>query len=167
MARHRDRAHRGAKGRQRHHHPKNRRSNRRCAPGLRRRTAYPGGRGAEGHVLRQAPVERVYVACGPTDLRKSIDGLSVLVSQAFDLDPFSPSLFVFCNRRRDKLKILHWDHNGFWLYYRRLEQDRFEWPSEAAGMTVTVSRRQLGWLLDGLPIHQARAHRPVTARTVI
>lgn len=118
-------------------------------------------------MLRQAPVERVYLACGPTDLRKSIDGLSILVSQAFDLDPFSPSLFVFCNRRRDKLKILHWDHNGFWLYYRRLEQGRFEWPTEAAGATVTVSRRQLGWLLDGLPIRQERAHRPVMAKTVI
>lgn len=118
-------------------------------------------------MLRQAPVQQVYLACGPTDLRKSIDGLAALVSHAFDLDPFSSSLFVFCNRRRDKLKILHWDHNGFWLYYRRLEQGRFEWPSENAGATITVSRRQLGWLLDGLPIRQERAHRPVRARTVI
>jgi transposase len=71
---------------------------------------------------------RVYLACGHTDLRKSIDGLAALVSQVFELDLFSNSLFVFCNRDRDKLKILVRDHNGFWLYYRRLERGRFRWP---------------------------------------
>jgi transposase len=59
-------------------------------------------------------LERVYLACGSTDLRKSIDGLAVLVKEGFQLDPFSSCLFVFCNRKRDKLKILHWEHNGFW-----------------------------------------------------
>ena len=58
-------------------------------------------------------VERVYLACGSTDMRKSIDGLAALVSQSFQLDPFSPALFVFCNRRRDKIKILHWITTGF------------------------------------------------------
>ena len=62
----------------------------------------------------------VYLACGSTDLRKSIDGLAALVSHTFELDLFGNSLFVFCNKGRDKLKILYWDHNGFWLYYRRL-----------------------------------------------
>ena len=56
--------------------------------------------------------EKVYLACGSTDLRKSIDGLAALVQIEFDLDPFAPGLFVFCNRKRDKLKILQWDHNG-------------------------------------------------------
>jgi len=79
-------------------------------------------------VLNVAGVEKVYLAAGSTDMRKSIDGLAALVSQAFSLDPFSPCLFVFCNRQRDKIKILHWDHNGFWLYYRRLERGRFQWP---------------------------------------
>ena len=55
---------------------------------------------------------QVYLACGTTDLRKSIDELAVLVKEAFDLDPFSQYLFVFCNRNRDKLKILQWEHNG-------------------------------------------------------
>lgn len=73
---------------------------------------------------------QVYLACGNTDLRKSIDGLAVLVKEGFNLDPFSPCLYVFCNRKRDKLKILKWDHNGFWLYYRRLEKGTFKWPDE-------------------------------------
>ncbi|MFZ0446286.1 MAG: IS66 family insertion sequence element accessory protein TnpB [Bacillus sp. (in: firmicutes)] len=83
-----------------------------------------------GFMLNVDSVDRVYLARGSTDLRKSIDGLAILVKEGFDLDPFSSSLFVFCNRKRDKLKILHWDHNGFWLYYRRLERGTFHWPSE-------------------------------------
>lgn len=59
----------------------------------------------------------VFLAVGATDLRKSIDGLALIVSEHFHLDPFSKSLFVFCNRRRDKIKILQWDHAGFWLHY--------------------------------------------------
>ena len=55
-------------------------------------------------------------------------GLAVLVKEGFNLDPFSTCLYVFCNSKRDKLKILKWDHNGFWLYYRRLEKGRFQWP---------------------------------------
>ena len=109
----------------------------------------------------------VYLACGSTDLRKSIDGLAALVSQVFELDLFSNSLFVFCNRGRDKLKILVWDTNGFWLYYRRLERGRFRWPEQADHKTLTVSRRQLQWLLDGLTLEQTQAHAPVTARRVV
>ena len=106
----------------------------------------------------------VYLACGSTDLRKSIDGLAALVSHSFELDLFTNSLFVFCNKDRDKLKILFWDHNGFWLYYRRLEKGRFRWPVRSEAATLTISRRQLQWLLDGLPLEQPRAHKPVTAR---
>lgn len=110
---------------------------------------------------------QVVLACGSTDLRKSIDGLAALVSQSFELDPFAPSLYVFCNRQRDKLKILHWEHNGFWLYYRRLERGRFQWPAEGQEGALTVSRRQLQWLLDGLSMEQRQAHAAVGARTVI
>ena len=117
---------------------------------------------------------RVYLACGHTDLRKSIDGLAALVSPqsdlgtpVFQLDLFSNSLFVFCNRGRDKLKILVWDHNGFWLYYRRLERGRFRWPEQPGQKTLTVTRRQLQWLLDGLTLEQQQAHAPVTARIAV
>jgi transposase len=110
--------------------------------------------------------DQVYLACGSTDLRKSIDGLSVLVKEGFNLDPFSTCLFVFCNRKRDKLKILQWEHNGFWLYYRRLERGKFQWPDSPDKGVTTISGRQLRWLLDGLPLN-IRAHPEVKARTII
>ena len=101
----------------------------------------------------------VYLAPGVTDMRKSIDGLSLIVSEVFDLDPFSESLFVFCNRGRNKLKILHWQTNGFWLYYRRLEKGRFNWPEpDNPNQAITLTRRELNWLLDGLPVEQKKAH---------
>lgn len=69
---------------------------------------------------------KVYLACGVTDMRKSIDGLAAIVQECFLLDPFSTCLFVFCNRKRDKIKLLQWQHNGFWLIYRRLEKGYVE-----------------------------------------
>jgi len=110
---------------------------------------------------------RVYLACGATDMRKSIDGLAALVEYSFDLDPFSDAWFVFCNRGRDKLKLLRWDHNGFWLYYRRLEKGHFEWPSGSDRQPIAISRREFGWLLDGLTLEQRRAHPSVEARTIL
>ncbi len=118
-------------------------------------------------MLNETIIERVYLARGSTDLRKSIDGLAALVKEGFDLDPFSSSYFVFCNRNRDKMKILHWEHNGFWLYYRRLERGKFQWPTEESDSPQRISRRQFRWLLDGLPLEQRQAHPEVTARTVI
>jgi transposase len=112
-------------------------------------------------------LDRVYLACGSTDLRKSIDGLAVLVKEGFELDPFSTCLFVFCNRKRDKLKILQWEHNGFWLYYRRLEKGKFEWPDTPNSKVITISRRELRWLLDGLPITQRLGYPEVMARTIL
>ncbi|MEA4882760.1 MAG: IS66 family insertion sequence element accessory protein TnpB [Clostridia bacterium] len=117
-------------------------------------------------MLNDAIAERVYLVCGSTDLRKSIDGLAALVKEGFELDPFSPCLFAFCNRQRDKIKILQWDHNGFWLHYRRLERGRFKWPQQGTG-AVAITRRELRWLLDGLSLTQRQAHPAVTARTVL
>ena len=118
-------------------------------------------------MISEASIERVYLACGSTDLRKAIDGLAILVKEGFELDPFSPCLFVFCNRKRDKLKILQWQHNGFWLHYRRLERGKFNWPDTPDFTPVTISYRQLRWLLDGLPLEQKQAHPEVTARTIL
>jgi len=100
-------------------------------------------------------------------MRRSIDGLAAIVQQSFSLDPFSSCLFVFCNKRRDKIKILQWEHNGFWLYYKRLEKGRFQWPKENNLQTITVSLRELNWLLDGLSLEQKQAHKKVTANAVI
>lgn len=117
-------------------------------------------------MLNLESVEQVYLAPGATDLRKSIDGLSALVTAVFELDPFSDRWFVFCNKQKDKLKILRWDTNGFWLYYRRLERGRFKWPVPT-GPAISISRRQLQWLLDGMTIEQKQAHRTVNARIAI
>ena len=110
---------------------------------------------------------RIYLAREPVDLRKSIDGLSLLVSHVLGQDPFSAHLFVFTNRRRDKLKALHYDVNGFALYYKRLERGRFRWPAIPAGQTVLViDYRQFQWLLSGLSIEQRQALPAVHARVV-
>jgi len=118
-------------------------------------------------MLSKTPIQRVYLATGATDLRKSIDGLAAIVQMSFQLDPFSSNLFVFCNRKRDKLKILHWDHNGFWLYYRRLEKGVFQWPDEQTTKPLSISPRQFNWLLDGLPLEQKQAHPKMSAKFII
>jgi transposase len=99
-------------------------------------------------------------------MRKSIDGLAVMVQESFRLDPFSSSLFVFCNKGCNKLKILYWEHNGFWLYYRRLEKGKFKWPKNRSQIK-NVSLRELNWLLDGLDLEQKTAHKKVSVSVVI
>ena len=97
---------------------------------------------------------KVYVAIGSTDMRKSINGLSLLVADQFDLDLFSGNLFAFCNRKRDIVKILYWADNGFCIWMKRLEKDVFRWP-ESEQEVMEVSRSALGWLLNGLDLRQA------------
>lgn len=112
-------------------------------------------------------INQVYLALGVTDLRKSIDGLSLIVQESFHLDPFSKSLFVFCNRKQDKIKILEWDQTGFWLHYKRLEKDKFRWPKDIKGTHLKVDERSFRWLLDGLKINENRAHKTVKERLII
>lgn len=111
-------------------------------------------------------VKSVYIACGATDLRKSIDGLSMIVQEYFELDPFQPALFVFCNRSRNRLKILHWDYNGFWLYLKRLERGRFQWP-EAQDEPIQINLEELKWLLDGYSIRQGKVFKEVKVSSVV
>lgn len=118
-------------------------------------------------MLNQKRIDKVYLALGPTDLRKSINGLSLIVQESFKLNPFSRNLFVFCNRKQDKIKILEWDHNGFWLHYKRLEKNKFRWPDGNTGSTITIDERQFRWLLDGLSIKQKDAHPAVNERIII
>ena len=101
----------------------------------------------------------VCLVAGVTDMRKSIDGLCDVVAFHLEQEPVSERLFVFCNRYRDKLKILHWGGSGFWLHYKRLETDKFQWPGiDDEQLSIEISRKQLGWLLDGLPLAQPNAH---------
>jgi len=99
---------------------------------------------------------KVYLHRAPVDFRLNINGLAALVQQALGLDPFAACIYVFSNRRRDRVKVLGWDRNGFWLLLKRLEQDRFSWPREAAVATLTVE--QLHWLLEGIDLAAVRRH---------
>lgn len=101
---------------------------------------------------------RVYLALGVTDMRNSIQGLSMLVEQDLNGKPLSGDLFVFCNRRRDTVKIIYWNLNGFCLWHKKLDKDRFRWP-EQEGEVREVRRHELAWLLEGLDISQAHQKR--------
>jgi len=93
-----------------------------------------------------------YLARGHTDMRKSMSGLAALVQYSFELEPSSEALFVFCNKRRDRIKILEWDGDGFWLYFKRLEKGHFRWPSEGESATLSLSSKELEVLLNGAQV---------------
>lgn len=109
---------------------------------------------------------KVFIAVGATDMRKSINGLSILVSDQLELDPFCGHLFAFCNRKRDIVKILYWDRNGFCLWHKRLEKDKFRWP-ESFDEVIDIGSRELNWLIDGLSVYQPGAHERLTYSTVL
>ncbi len=99
----------------------------------------------------------VYLAPGATDLRKSINGLSILVEDQMELNPFSGYLFGFCNRSRTTIKLLYWDRNGFCLWMKRLEAERFQWP-DSQTKYLALTKREVSCLLDGLSLQQKGAH---------
>ena len=99
--------------------------------------------------------KRIYLACGKTDMRKSINGLSAIVESTFKLNPYSSAIFVFCNGNRDRIKILEWDGDGYWLYLKRLEKGRFRWPAiNKTEMTMDLSGEELSLLLGSPKIIQ-------------
>ena len=108
-------------------------------------------------MLTLPPSVRIYVASGATDLRRSVDGLSALVREVFGLEPLSGHMFVFRNRRGDRLKILVWDRSGFWVLYKRLERGTFGWPGGEA--VVELQAWQLSLLLSGVDPVRTRRRR--------
>ena len=104
-------------------------------------------------------IPKVYIACGPTDLRKGIDGYAHIIQDTFKLSPFQDALFIFCNRSRTMIKCLYWDKSGFWLLHKRLEEGRFKWEKSSDGLCMEISHRQLQWILEGLKIHQKSAFK--------
>ena len=104
--------------------------------------------------------EKIYIACGYTDMRKAIDGLAAIVQQNFQLNPFQNSLFLFCGRRRDRIKALYWEEDGFVLLYKRLENGQFQWPMNVEAVR-SVTNQELRWLLEGLSIDQPKAVKKV------
>ena len=108
--------------------------------------------------------KKVYLACGVTDMRKSINGLSAKVESGFELDLFGAAVFVFCNRNRDRIKILEWDGDGFWLYFKRLEKGHFRWPQPGEEATMVLSNEELQVLLHGARVEQKLKRKCVTER---
>ncbi len=117
-------------------------------------------------IINLDEIDGIYMALGATDLRKGIDGYSAIVSSEMKLDPFEKNLYLFCNRVKDKMKILYWDGNGFWLFYKRLESGKFRWLKENEELTLNLSFQQFRWLMEGLDIHQKRAFRPMKNKVI-
>ena len=106
-------------------------------------------------MLMLPPAVRVFLATGPADLRRSFDGLAAMARDVVRQDPLSGHLFVFSNRRRDRVKVLFWDRSGFVLWYKRLEKGVFRFPSAEAG-SVEVEAAELMLLLEGIELAGSR-----------
>jgi transposase len=118
-------------------------------------------------MLSFPPAVRIWLAGEAVDLRRSFDGLAEQVRQHLAADPLSGHVFVFRNRRSDRVKLLYWDEDGFVIVYKRLEEGAFHWPAVAAGQrSVAVRAAELAMLLDGMDWPSARRsrryHRPAT-----
>lgn len=106
--------------------------------------------------------EHIYIACGFTDFRKQIESLSALVSLKFNLDPYtSKCIFIFCNKRKNSIKVLRWDNDGFILLTKKLvDKMKFQWPKDPEGVK-DISVQELRWLLEGLSLEQPKAHKKI------
>lgn len=96
----------------------------------------------------------IYIKPGVTDMRKQINGLSILVQDEMNLDLFSSSIFLFSNKQRKLLKVLYWDKNGFCLWQKRLEKDKFPWPQDE-NQAYQINFEQLKLLLSGIDFFKA------------
>ena len=111
--------------------------------------------------------KRVFLACGHTDMRLSIDGLAAIVAGGFKPDPFDGALFVFCNRRRNRIKILEFDGDGFWLHFKRLEKGNFRWPKTSDEATMKLTGDELAFILGGTKVELKLKRTEVAGRRVI
>jgi transposase len=101
----------------------------------------------------------IYLHRAPVDFRKAVNGLCELVEHELAMKPFDDCLYVFCNRSRDRVKILHWDRTGFVLWYKRLEKEKFKWPVDDLETVLRIDQQALDWLLSGLAIRPPEPHR--------
>lgn len=110
-------------------------------------------------MLSFPPSVRIRLATGATDMRKQIDGLAAVASEVLREDPLSGHVFVFCNRRRDFIKLLFWDRSGFWLLGKRLEEGTFAWPDSAESASLETTVRELMCVLEGIDLSRTRTRR--------
>jgi len=106
---------------------------------------------------------RIYLRPGVTDMRKAVNGLSAIVQEAMQHDPFSGSVYLFCNRERKLIKAVYWDKTGFWLSQKRLEKDKYPWPQDESGARE-LTAEELQMLLAGIDFF--RAHKEVVYKNV-
>jgi hypothetical protein len=111
-------------------------------------------------------IDQVYLCRKPVDFRKSIDGLSVLIEQELLLSPFASTLYVFVNRGRNRIKVLYWHRNGFCLWLKRLESERFAWPSDLDTDEQTLSLQEFEWLLEGFDLWRNKPHKSLLFTSV-
>jgi transposase len=108
-------------------------------------------------MLSLPPTVRILLAAGATDMRRQFDGLARAVREVIQSDPLSGHLFVFCNRRKDRIKILVWDRSGYWLFAKRLEKGTFAWPTPDPGASsIEMRSEELSGLLGGIDISSAK-----------
>ena len=110
---------------------------------------------------------RIFVATQPVDFRKAHDGLCQVVRGTLGLNPLSGDVFVFTNKRRNRVKLLLWDRNGLWLFYKRCERGTFPWLSSGPSAKVEIDRARLSMLLDGFDVASARVHANHVRRVCI
>lgn len=108
----------------------------------------------------------VFVCAQPVDFRKGMASLAVLVEAQLGLNPFADSLYLFRNRSATAVKLLYWERNGFCLWQKRLEQERFCWPKGHSGETVALTVQQLNWLLEGYDINRMQPHKTLDFKSV-
>lgn len=117
----------------------------------------------------------IYVAQEPVDFRLGINGLSTMIEATLRFDPFSRNLFCFTNKRRNQIKVLYWQRSGFCLWLKRLEEEKFKWPTHLSPLAsetarppvVTLTEDQFLWLLEGLDLKQLKPHRALEYRSVL
>ena len=109
-------------------------------------------------MLSLSPRIRVFAASQAVDFRKGFDGLVQIVRDGFSADPFAGDLFLFFNRRRDRVKLLVWDRNGFWLFYKRLERGTFE-RLDGGGPQIEIDRAKLTMILEGIDLKRGQMRR--------
>lgn len=111
-------------------------------------------------MLKDFQPTKVFIACGYTDLRRGIDGLASIVHSQFNLDPYTNTLFLFCGRKRDRIKALYWEGDGFLMLYKRLEESVFQWLRNNEEMKQ-LTPQQFRWLMEGLSIEQKKVIKDV------
>ena len=109
-------------------------------------------------------LSNVYLYRYPVDFRKGPRGLAALVELELGHDPFSGTLYAFCNRAKNKIKVILWEDNGFILFYKALAEERFQWPTSGE-QTMKLTGEQLNWILDGYNIEAMTPHKVLRYET--